>query len=211
VAKLNALVGSGTDSDDTESNDDADPLASGAAAASSLLGNGNSQQWRDSVAAAAAAAAAAAQPKKRKRRPAAGHRAGILLLDSARYHDTQAVFRVVRRYLEFAWNMSGHADTYGKRKFKESVSSSAPSVAMQSNGADCALFMLHFYETLAREPPAGTDFRALTSMVKKRLGTADVTGKRREIAKLLHTLAEKQRAGGEEWVQWNEPSRGHDL
>ncbi|CAN0127182.1 unnamed protein product [Ectocarpus sp. 8 AP-2014] len=83
----------------------------------------------------------------------------MLLLDSTKGHRSQEVFRMVRKYVEAAWN-----NTHGKssgRKSKVDVTAKllggcSPPIPQQTNDCDCGVYVIHYAKLILEKPPLTT-------------------------------------------------------
>ncbi|CBJ29995.1 conserved unknown protein [Ectocarpus siliculosus] len=83
----------------------------------------------------------------------------MLLLDSTKGHRSQEVFRMVRKYVEAAWN-----NTHGKssgRKSKVDVTARllggcSPPIPQQTNDCDCGVYVIHYAKLILEKPPLAT-------------------------------------------------------
>jgi sentrin-specific protease 7 len=125
----------------------------------------------------------------------------IIFLDSAKYHNSPAIFKNIRKYLQFTWD-----DTLGKefgsRVFDAStIPGFSPKVPQQINNCDCGVYLLHFVELFIDAPPVITDefihqkgsSLACPSGSDEWFPLSDIRKKRREIRDILMCLASKQR------------------
>ncbi|CAN0094736.1 unnamed protein product [Ectocarpus fasciculatus] len=134
----------------------------------------------------------------------------MLLLDSTKGHRSQEVFRMVRKYVEAAWN-----NTRGKSSGKSSGSTSkvdvtakllggcSPPIPQQTNDCDCGVYVIHYAKLILEKPPLTTQ-RFLERkgkggvFSKKWFDSSVISGTRKTIRDTVETMRwdclEKERA-----------------
>ncbi|CAM9418840.1 unnamed protein product [Sphacelaria rigidula] len=77
----------------------------------------------------------------------------MFMLDSTRGHRSQEVFKIVRKYVEAAWNDS-RRDTLGQADVRPlTLPGCSPQVPQQSNDCDCGVYVIHYAKLFLKSAP----------------------------------------------------------
>ncbi|CAN0099242.1 unnamed protein product [Pylaiella littoralis] len=82
----------------------------------------------------------------------------MLLLDSTRGHRSQEMFKMVRKYVEAAWNNThGTASAVGEVEVTAKLlGGCSPPIPQQTNDCDCGVYVLHYAKLVLENPPLVT-------------------------------------------------------
>ncbi|KAJ7553146.1 hypothetical protein O6H91_06G085400 [Diphasiastrum complanatum] len=116
----------------------------------------------------------------------------ILHLDSMENgHNTEALFKILKSYLEVEWNyrIGSAKDLQRCKLLPENVQGKKVRVPMQQNVFDCGLFLLHYIELFVENPPSPFGYENIDNMFGQDWFIPDeASSLRKTIRKLIESL-----------------------